>query len=560
MLTAFVVESYKLLQTDNAENTVKLLARISYQLESFTFNNGFLNSTTAALPPPPRFEPDKTSLWMNVLWFLSLLFSLSAALFGILVKQWLREYLRWNSTLASPRENVLVRQERFESWNEWNMAATISCIPALLEVALIFFVCGLVVLLWTLDTIVAGVITCAAGIFLLIVSSFTLLPVFFKRCPYKSPTAWACLLLWEFCKNTIVRAVILFRLWLSLDAVCAARLRGRLQQSRSGFSSWRARDLANTCISHFADWRGKKHDPVAVVRKEMAAEWLNLSEEGELEGHIPEDSVAIDAACEALDSISQAPVLFRALSWVSQASHESSVQHQVLRCTQSLHRSPILTVEVPLSDALGTHGVRNISIWQLLFLCRSTHSESEDLPPECNDHLQLVQTLRRSTRTLYGARPLAVENRRVTRYELDWRGIEYCKWLFSQYSSCDAQLMSHILAGSLKTTVEELLGEWDVELQGAFIVHGRRAMELLAALQGLLYHTYLNEHPTCVGILLETYNIICASSHKDIFDLNFPGLRCIILEVACRIGVIDVNENGELIGEYHFLKSTLSKV
>ena len=143
-----------------------LLQRISIQLESFTLTPGFANSSS--IPPLPSldFTADVTARWINILWFLSLIFSLAAALFGILVKQWIREYMQWNSALASPRQNVLVRQIRFEAWNKWNVPATIAAVPALLEIALVLFVCGLVVLLWTLDAVVSIVITTAVAVFL----------------------------------------------------------------------------------------------------------------------------------------------------------------------------------------------------------------------------------------------------------------------------------------------------------------------------------------------------------------------------------------------------------
>lgn len=148
-----------------------VLRRISVQLESFTISSGFANSSASAPPLPSLdFVADTTTRWINALWFLSLIFSLAAGLFGILVKQWIREYMQWNSALAPPRDNVLVRQIRFEAWNRWNVPATIAAIPALLELALVFFICGLVILLWTLDPVVSIVITAAASVFLAIAS------------------------------------------------------------------------------------------------------------------------------------------------------------------------------------------------------------------------------------------------------------------------------------------------------------------------------------------------------------------------------------------------------
>ncbi|EKM61824.1 uncharacterized protein PHACADRAFT_84717, partial [Phanerochaete carnosa HHB-10118-sp] len=144
--------------------------------------NSFLDS--------PPFIPSASARWINSLFFISLVLSLAAALLGILAKQWIREYMQWNSPLAAPRENVLVRQMRFEAWEAWNVAATISAVPALLEVAMILFLVGMIILLWTLDDVVAICVTAATAAFLLVVSAFTILPVLFHRCPYRSPTAW----------------------------------------------------------------------------------------------------------------------------------------------------------------------------------------------------------------------------------------------------------------------------------------------------------------------------------------------------------------------------------
>ena len=38
-------------------------------------------------------------------WFISLILSLAAALFSILARQWIREYLKWRSPLSEPRKN-----------------------------------------------------------------------------------------------------------------------------------------------------------------------------------------------------------------------------------------------------------------------------------------------------------------------------------------------------------------------------------------------------------------------------------------------------------------------
>ncbi|EKM57448.1 uncharacterized protein PHACADRAFT_88938, partial [Phanerochaete carnosa HHB-10118-sp] len=178
VLTAFVVQTYQMLQPSSADLTNKLL----------TTNNQMLAQSNQILPP---FEPSVLTRWINTLFFVSLVLSLAAALLGILVKQWVREYMQWNSPLATPRENIMVRQFRLEAWEAWNIAAVVSAVPALLEVAMILFLIGMVILLWTLDNVVAICLTAVTAMFLLVVAVFTILPVFSRRCPYKSPTAWA---------------------------------------------------------------------------------------------------------------------------------------------------------------------------------------------------------------------------------------------------------------------------------------------------------------------------------------------------------------------------------
>ena len=190
VLTGFIIEFYKLLQQDNNQITVDLLSRISSQLG---------NSSIELGPDPSKasFHQASTSTAVNVLWFSSLFMSLSAALFAMVAKKWLREYLSWTSLSADPSEVVVLRQLRAQAWEEWHAPAIIGGIPALLELAVILFLYGLVVLVWTLDNVVASVITLFAGVFLTIITALMILPIVEFRCPYKSPIGWACVWMWS---------------------------------------------------------------------------------------------------------------------------------------------------------------------------------------------------------------------------------------------------------------------------------------------------------------------------------------------------------------------------
>ncbi|KZV98631.1 hypothetical protein EXIGLDRAFT_606763, partial [Exidia glandulosa HHB12029] len=80
--TAFVIESYKLLQPDNEE----YIAAALYALLAATNNDTALRMVSA--PSSPNTTPSRESRWVNGLWFTSLFLSLAVALLCILVKQW----------------------------------------------------------------------------------------------------------------------------------------------------------------------------------------------------------------------------------------------------------------------------------------------------------------------------------------------------------------------------------------------------------------------------------------------------------------------------------------
>lgn len=152
------------------------------------------NQSLLSLPSNPPLTP---SVWINSLWFLSLVLSLTSALFGMIAKQWIREYMQWSTTAWLPQDFIALRQRRYEAFLKWKVPATIAAIPVLLEISLIFFFVGLAILLFTINGIVAGLSTAVIGASICLAFVTTVLPAIWSRCPYKSPAGWALLrLLW----------------------------------------------------------------------------------------------------------------------------------------------------------------------------------------------------------------------------------------------------------------------------------------------------------------------------------------------------------------------------
>ncbi|PSR71579.1 hypothetical protein PHLCEN_2v12543 [Hermanssonia centrifuga] len=331
VLTAFVVPAYGMLQQDNTQVSADILARISAKLDSFQITPSFINSTvshnpSASFESASSFIVSTSARWINILWFLSLLFSLSSALFGILAKQWIREYLQWNQTTASPRENILLRQLRSEAWVKWKVPAGIAAIPALLEVAVVLFLVGLIVFVWTLDFVVALVISIAAGIILIAAFIVTTLPAFFQHCPYKSPTGWAC----AFMYDTITRFTQHIPMWILV-------IQGRHEEARY-------RDALARLLPRFHHWR---HRDLHINTK------LSIEVSSRIE-YPPSLWYGNQARREIVRHIAQLRPLVQALAWVHQGSEDARLSSEVARCLDTLpnHDSDFAWMEVQLYGTL----------------------------------------------------------------------------------------------------------------------------------------------------------------------------------------------------------------
>ena len=172
--------------------TPVILARISAQLGSLSIGSSFINSTqspynSSALEEP--FRPRLDAIILNILWFISLVLSLATGTIGILVKQWLREFLSGLSgeTPAMARR----RQYRLNSLTYWRVAFIVSSLPVLLHLAFVLFLVGLVIFLRTLDLAVTGIVAVPIGAVLILMCGATIIPSVYGDCCLYSPQAHA---------------------------------------------------------------------------------------------------------------------------------------------------------------------------------------------------------------------------------------------------------------------------------------------------------------------------------------------------------------------------------
>ena len=168
-----------------------LLREISANTRGYTNGPGFTNATYASpsiLDTVPIvdavFSPPLTAVRVNTLWFASLVFSLATASFGMLVKQWLREYLAFEFT--SPQARLRIRQRRNPGMRVWKVYTIAAMLPLLLQISLVLFFIGLCFFTWSIDATVARTTTILVCAWAFLFLTSIVLPIFYPACPYRT--------------------------------------------------------------------------------------------------------------------------------------------------------------------------------------------------------------------------------------------------------------------------------------------------------------------------------------------------------------------------------------
>ena len=181
-VTAFIIEGYRNLQPDPKDLAVSILTHISLQLAA---TNGSL-----AVPPftgsSVPFQAPVHAVRSNILFLLSLAFSLAGALAAILVQQWATNYLHGTQSRPSPRVRAGIRAFLRGGVIDFHFPSLVEAIPALLHISLFLFFGGLFEFMnpinSVLGTLTLAVLVVCAGLYAF--ASF--LATFSRRCPYQT--------------------------------------------------------------------------------------------------------------------------------------------------------------------------------------------------------------------------------------------------------------------------------------------------------------------------------------------------------------------------------------
>ena len=126
----------------------------------------------------------------NILWFLSLSFSLGCALLATLVQRWIRLYLQ-DIQHTSPKQRARMRTFLHHGIDNFQMETLVGMIPTLLHISLCLFYCGVIAFFWSWQKAIAALHIAVLGAFVLAYMALTLLPLLSSSCPFSTPlTIW----------------------------------------------------------------------------------------------------------------------------------------------------------------------------------------------------------------------------------------------------------------------------------------------------------------------------------------------------------------------------------
>jgi hypothetical protein len=155
-----------------------------------------LTDPNISLPStPPTFTPPTYGIWVNSLWFLSLVMSLTCALLANLLQQWARKYLKVTRPRFAASEPKRARHHAYyaDGVENFILPWVFEALPVMLHLSVFLFFAGLVVFLWSFDHTISKVVISWVILCVALYGYITFIPTFRHDSPYHtplSPLAW----------------------------------------------------------------------------------------------------------------------------------------------------------------------------------------------------------------------------------------------------------------------------------------------------------------------------------------------------------------------------------
>lgn len=256
VLTGFIVPFYVTLAATQALISMSAHLSVVAADAGHTAVANWLISLSSDSQSSPR--PSSTTIAVAVLWFAALILSLGAASVAISISQWLHHHI--NVTSKTSQRSVRVWFFRRRGLRRWGVEQAVAVLPLLLQIALVLFLVGLDVLLWTINTAVAEVATALISLLLLPTIVTPIIPSLSPDCPFKSAQAWAFFRFWRWAVQKLERPRSHSRYWRNhgheyiirkIWNRCCRTEKWRLLRDLPALSGWR--ELDNFCMQTLKD-------------------------------------------------------------------------------------------------------------------------------------------------------------------------------------------------------------------------------------------------------------------------------------------------------------------
>jgi hypothetical protein len=136
---------------------------------------------------PPDFSPPEHIVVVNGLFYASLGVMILAALIAMLIKSWVREFDRGLRAMSLPEQRAKTREFRYLGMERWGLPEMVGVLPLLVQISLLLFSIGLVLLLFHISRPSFGVTTAIFGVGVLYYTVTTSISIFVTSSPFHSP-------------------------------------------------------------------------------------------------------------------------------------------------------------------------------------------------------------------------------------------------------------------------------------------------------------------------------------------------------------------------------------
>ena len=161
-------------------------------------------------PNRHRSVPPRYAVWVNSLWFLSSVISLTCALLATLLHQWARRYVRFTQpTRCAPEKRARIRAFFSDGVDKMHLPWAVEALPTLLHLSLFLFFADLVIFLFNINHDVFSSVIWWIGIFTMAYAWTTLMPIFRHDSPYYAPLSSTAFLLYPSIQHALFKVLAL---------------------------------------------------------------------------------------------------------------------------------------------------------------------------------------------------------------------------------------------------------------------------------------------------------------------------------------------------------------